>query len=46
MWGNTETLGDDFWEMEIFDNIKLGITILILLMFTFWAIGYIKHFFK
>jgi hypothetical protein len=46
MWGNTETLGEDFWEMEIFDNIKLGITILILLMFTFWAIGYIKHFFK
>jgi len=46
IWGNTETLGADFWEMELFDNIKLGITILILLMFTFWAIGYIKHFFK
>lgn len=46
MFGNTETLGDDFWNMEIFDNIKLGVTVLILLMFTFWAMGYIKHFFK
>jgi len=46
MWGNTETLGEDFWEMEIFDNIKLAFTVLILLMFTFWAINYIKHFFK
>lgn len=46
MWGNTETLGEDFWDMELFDNIRLGATILILLMFTFWAIGYIKHFFK
>ena len=46
MFGNTETLGDDFWNMEIFENIKLGVTILILLMFTFWALGYIKHFFK
>lgn len=46
MFGNTETLDDDFWNIELFDNIKLAFTVLILLMFTFWALKYIKHFFK
>ena len=46
MWGNTETINSAFWELPIFENIRLFSTILILLMFTFWAVGYIKHFFK
>jgi hypothetical protein len=46
MWGNTETINSTFWDLPIFENIRLFSTILILLMFTFWAVGYIKHFFK
>jgi hypothetical protein len=46
IWGNTETINPAFWDLPIFPKIRLFATILILLMFTFWAIGYVKHFFK
>jgi hypothetical protein len=46
MWGNTETINASYWDLPIFENIRLFATVLVLLMFTFWAIGYIKHFFK
>jgi hypothetical protein len=46
MWGNTETISASYWELPIFEKVRLFATILVLLMFTFWAIGYIKHFFK
>lgn len=46
MFGTTETINPAFWTLPIFSNFKLFATILILLMFTFWAINYIKHFFK
>lgn len=44
--GNTASLGNDFFAMPLFSNVKLFMTIMVLLMFTFWAINYIKHFFK
>jgi hypothetical protein len=46
MWGNTETINASYWDLPIFENVRLFATVLVLLMFTFWAIGYIKHFFK
>lgn len=46
LWGNTETINPAFFTLPIFTVIKQGFTILIILMFIFWAIAYIKHFFK
>ncbi|MFA5208666.1 MAG: hypothetical protein WC428_08550 [Candidatus Paceibacterota bacterium] len=46
LWGNTETINPAFFDLPLFSKVKLFSTILILLMFTFWAIKYIKHFFK
>jgi hypothetical protein len=44
--GTTGTLNPDFFDMPIFPKVRLFFTIMVLLMFTFWAINYIKHFFK
>jgi len=44
--GNTASLSNDFFNMPLFADVKLFMTIMVLLMFTFWAINYIKHFFK
>lgn len=43
---NTDSLDSDFFDMPLFENFKLFMTIMVVLMFTFWAVNYIKHFFK
>lgn len=44
--GNTETINPAFFNLPIFAIIKQSFTVLIILAFIFWAIGYIKNFFK
>lgn len=44
--GNTASLDSSFFTIPLFAKVKLFFTIMVLLMFTFWAINYIKHFFK
>ena len=44
--GNTASLDSSFFAIPLFAGVKLFFTIMVLLMFTFWAINYIKHFFK
>ena len=44
--GNTETINPSYFDIPLIAGIKNGFTILVILAFIFWAIGYIKHFFK
>lgn len=44
--GNTASLDSSFFSIPLFSKVRLFFTIMVLLMFTFWAINYIKNFFK
>ena len=44
--GNTETLTEDFFDLPLIGKIKDFFTLMIYLAFIWWAIAYIKHFFK
>lgn len=44
--GNTATLNSGFFSLPIIEKIKQFFTFMIYLAFIWWAIAYIKHFFK